>query len=95
MIGRVMERVAVAWAVEPEAIASRAKERPVAAARAVLSYAVVRLGRLPLVVVARQLGVSPCTIMRGARIGQQVAADRGVRVRDLLADGDVAAANAS
>jgi putative transposase len=95
LIQRMTQRVAVAWAVEPAAIASRAKERPLAAARAVVSYLAVRHARLPLVLVARQLGVSPCTIMRGARVGQQVIDRRGVQVRDLLAGITWAAANAS
>jgi hypothetical protein len=91
LIRRLVERVAVAWAVEPHAIASSTKERPVVAARAVVSYIAVRHGRLPLVRVARQLEVSPCTVMRGARIGKQVADRRGLPITDLLAATDWAA----
>jgi REP element-mobilizing transposase RayT len=95
LIRRITERVAVVCAVEPTAIASRTKERPVVAARAVVSYLAVRHAQLPLVLVARQLGVSPSTIMRGARVGKQVIDKRGVLVTDLLAADDLAAVNAS
>ena len=95
LIRRITERVAVAWAVEPTGIASGIKERPLVAARAVVSYLAVRHAQLPLVLVARQLGISSCTIMRGARVGKQVIDKRGMSVTDLLAGIDLAAANAS
>ncbi len=54
------------------------------AARAVVCHVAVHHARLPLRAVARGLGVSAPTVLRGVRRGAKVLAERGLNAHDLL-----------
>jgi putative transposase len=80
----LLGRCARAWGVTLTELTRGSRRRPAAEARAVASTLAVRDLGLPIVEVARRLGVSEGAVRRGISRGDTVAAKRGVARSEFL-----------
>jgi REP element-mobilizing transposase RayT len=83
---RVLGACAAAWGVTPAEVCGGSRRRVAAQARAAASYVGVSELGLPIVHIARTLGVSPPVVRAGLARGAEMLRVRGICVASLLAE---------
>ena len=78
-----MQRVAAACSVSVPELTAGSRRRPVARARAAISYVAVTGLGLPAATMARALGVTPMAVLRGLGPGADQLRAHGLDAEDL------------
>jgi len=81
----LVKQCARRWRLKPEELAGGSRRESVAEARALVSYLAVRELGLPIVVIARDLCVSPTAVRMAVTRGEAIMARQGITLEELLA----------
>jgi len=80
----LVKQCAGRWRLTPEELTGGGRRESVAQARAVVSYLAVRELGLPILVVARNLSVSPTAVRTAVARGEAIMARQGITLEELL-----------